>query len=246
MADPSATDPTRASGTDYLHNGSAGGPAVPGQGSRGIPRAPEPARTAPAKRGFEATDIALIAVFAALIAVLAIIPPLFAIGAVPFALQMIAVMAAPMILGSLRGGAAVGLYLVVGLLGLPVFSGQTSGPGVLFGASGGFLLGYFFGAFVAGALATAVLRSRPRRSVLPILLYLVALVDMVVIYAFGVAGMMINAGMSLRVAVAANGLFMAVDLVKAVLVVIIAVAVFTAFPRLMPAPRRGLRAAAGD
>ncbi len=198
-----------------------------------------PATTAvPASRGFQATDLALIAVFAALIAVLAIIPPLFMIGAVPFALQMIAVMAAPMILGSLRGGCAVGLYLLVGLLGLPVFAGQSSGPGVLLGASGGFLIGYLLGAFAAGAVATAVLRARPRRRVLPVLLYLVALVDMVVIYALGIAGMMVNAGMSLPVALAANGIFMVVDLLKAALVVAIAVAVFTAFPRLMPAPRK--------
>ena len=54
-----------------------------------------------ASRRFQATDLALIAVFGALIAVLAIIPPLFAIGAVPFAIQMIAVMLAPLVLLSL-------------------------------------------------------------------------------------------------------------------------------------------------
>ena len=84
-----------------------------------------------ASRRFQATDLALIAVFAALIAVLAIIPPLFAIGAVPFAIQMIAVMLAPLVLGGVRGGSANALYLIVGALGLPVFAGQSSGPGVL-------------------------------------------------------------------------------------------------------------------
>ena len=56
--------------------------------------------------GFQATDLALVAVFAALIAVLAVIPPIFMVGAVPFALQMIAVMLTPMVLGSVRGGCA--------------------------------------------------------------------------------------------------------------------------------------------
>ena len=51
------------------------------------------------RNGFQATDLALIAVFAALVAVLAVIPPMFMVGAVPFALQMVAVMLAPMVLG---------------------------------------------------------------------------------------------------------------------------------------------------
>lgn len=194
--------------------------------------------SAPASRsGFQATDLALIAVFAALIAVLAIIPPLFMIGAVPFALQMIGVMLAPMILGSVRGGCSVGLYILVGVLGLPVFGGQSSGPGVLLGATGGYLIGYLVGAFVAGAASTAVLRARPRARKLPVLLYLVALLNMIFIYVFGVAGMMINAGMSLTAAVVANGVFFVVDLIKALLVVAIAIAIFKAFPRMLPAVR---------
>lgn len=191
--------------------------------------------------GFQGTDLALIAVFAALVAVLSVIPPLFVVAAVPFALQMVAVMLAPLVLGAVRGGSALALYLVVGLLGLPVFAGQSSGPGVLLGATGGFLIGYVVAALVAGALATAVLRRRPRKPVLAVQLYLVAIVDLVVVYAFGIAGMMINASLSFTAAVAANGLFMAADLVKALLAVAIAVAVLTAFPRLMPAVKETSR-----
>ncbi|AXE38560.1 biotin transporter BioY [Acidipropionibacterium virtanenii] len=187
--------------------------------------------------GFQGTDLALIAVFAALVAVLSVIPPLFVVAAVPFALQMVAVMLAPLVLGAVRGGSALALYLVVGLLGLPVFAGQSSGPGVLLGATGGFLIGYVVAALVAGALATAVLRRRPRRPVLAVQLYAVALIDLVVVYTVGIVGMMVNASLSFPAAVAANGLFMIGDLVKALLAVAIAVAVLTAFPRLMPAAR---------
>lgn len=194
--------------------------------------------SAPASRsGFQATDLALIAIFAALIAVLAIIPPLFMVGAVPFALQMVGVMLAPMVLGSVRGGCAIGLYLVVGLLGLPVFGAQTSGPGVFLGATGGFLVGFLVGAFVSGAASTAVLRARPRQRMLPVLLYIVALIDLVFVYVFGAAGMMVNAGMSLTAALTANAVFAALDLLKAVLVVAIAIAIFKAFPRMLPAVR---------
>lgn len=187
---------------------------------------------------FEATDLALIAVFAALIAVLSLVPTLFMVGAVPFAIQMIAVMLAPLVLGGWRGGAANALYVLVGVLGLPVFARQSSGPAVLFGVSGGYLWGYILGGFLAGALATAVMRRRPRRAVLPLQLYLVALVDMAVVYVCGIIGMMVNAGMSLTASLAVNGPLFAIDLIKAVIAVIIAVAVLTAFPRLMPAPAR--------
>ena len=149
------------------------------------------------RNGFQATDLALIAVFAALVAVLAVIPPMFMVGAVPFALQMVAVMLAPMVLGSIRGGCAVGLYILVGALGLPVFSGGSSGIGVLVGPTGGYLWGWLIGAFVAGAVATSVLRRRPRKSMLPVWLFVVALVDLVCVYLGGIFGLMGFAKLSL-------------------------------------------------
>lgn len=190
-----------------------------------------------ASRRFQATDLALIAVFAALIAVLAIIPPLFAIGAVPFAIQMIAVMLAPLVLGGVRGGSANALYLIVGALGLPVFAGQSSGPGVLFGPTGGYIWGFVLGGFVSGAVATQMLSRRPRKAMLPVHLYLVAIVDLLVIYLCGVLGLVGFAKMGFGAALAANGPLLLIDLIKALIAVAIAVAVLTAFPRLLPAAR---------
>ncbi|AOH45140.1 biotin transporter BioY [Propionibacterium sp. NM47_B9-13] len=186
------------------------------------------------RNGFQATDLALIAVFAALIAVLAVIPPMFMVGAVPFALQMIAVMLTPMVLGSVRGGCAVGLYILVGALGLPVFSSGASGIGVLVGPTGGFLWGWLIGAFVAGVVATSVLRRRPRKSMLPVWLFLVALVDLGCTYLGGILGLMGFAKLSLNAALAANLVFFGLDVVKGILACLIATAVLTAFPRLMP------------
>ncbi|MSS45217.1 biotin transporter BioY [Cutibacterium sp. WCA-380-WT-3A] len=185
-------------------------------------------------KGFQATDLALIAVFAALIAVLAVIPPIFMVGAVPFALQMIAIMLTPMVLGSVRGGCAVGLYILVGALGLPVFSGGASGVGVLVGPTGGFLWGWLIGAFIAGAVATLVLRKHPRKSMLPVWLYVVVLVDLACTYVGGILGLMGFAKLSFNAAVTANLAFFGFDLVKGILSCLIATAVLTAFPRLMP------------
>ena len=72
---------------------------------------------------------------------------------VPLTLQNFAVLLVGLALGSRRGFAAMMLYLVAGMSGLPIFS--PAGPGgvtQLFGVTGGFLLAYPFVSFVAGAI----------------------------------------------------------------------------------------------
>lgn len=84
-------------------------------------------------------DLCLVAMMAALIAVcswISIPAP------VPFTMQTFAVFSALALLGGARGTAAVGLYLLLGALGLPVFSGFAGGVGVLLGATGGYLFGF--------------------------------------------------------------------------------------------------------
>lgn len=90
------------------------------------------------------------AVFAALIAVCAQIqiplPP------VPVNLALLAVHLASALLGAKAAGGAAGAYALLGAMGLPVFSGMTGGPGVLFGPTGGFILGYILSAAVTAWL----------------------------------------------------------------------------------------------
>lgn len=66
---------------------------------------------------------------------------------VPFTLQTFAVFLAVGVLGGKRGTAAIIVYLLLGAVGIPVFAGFTSGLGILFGSTGGYLIG-----FVATAL----------------------------------------------------------------------------------------------
>lgn len=75
------------------------------------------------------------------------------IGPVPVSLQPLFVLLAGFALGPRRGALAVGLYLLAGVAGLPVFSGGGSGLGHVLGPTGGYLLGFALTAFVAG-LAT--------------------------------------------------------------------------------------------
>lgn len=70
---------------------------------------------------------------------------------VPLTVQNLGVLLVGLMLGSRRGFAALVLYLVEGMAGLPVFSPTgPGGPAQLFGITGGFLLVYPFVAFLAG------------------------------------------------------------------------------------------------
>ena len=69
----------------------------------------------------------------------------------PFTMQTFGIFAALGLLGGRRGTLAFLIYLLLGIVGLPVFSGFSAGAGVLFGATGGYLLGYLADADVDGA-----------------------------------------------------------------------------------------------
>ena len=68
----------------------------------------------------------------------------------PFTLQTFAVFAAALILGRRRGTLAVAVYLVAGAMGVPVFAGFGAGIAALFGATGGYIIGFLPAAWIAG------------------------------------------------------------------------------------------------
>ena len=64
--------------------------------------------------------------------------------AVPFTLQTFAVFLLLLLLGGKRGTLSVIVYILLGLVGLPVFAGFSGGPGVLLGSTGGYIIGFIF------------------------------------------------------------------------------------------------------
>nr|WP_287411136.1 biotin transporter BioY [Pseudodesulfovibrio sp.] len=72
------------------------------------------------------------------------------IGPVPVSMQPFFIFLAGYILGPKRGVLAVGLYLLAGTIGLPVFSGGKSGLGHLIGPTGGYLFGFVISAWMCG------------------------------------------------------------------------------------------------
>lgn len=90
----------------------------------------------------------LTALFAALIAVCAqiVIPA----GPIPFTLQTLGVFLAAGLLGTGKGEAAVGVYILLGAAGVPVFSSFKGGVGVLLGPTGGYIVGFLFTVLAVG------------------------------------------------------------------------------------------------
>lgn len=186
-------------------------------------------------RRFAATDLALVAAFAALTAVLAIAPPVYLPGnPAPITLQSLGVMLAGAVLGWRRGGAAIVLMLLVGALGVPVLAGGRPVLAAFQGPTGGFLIGYVVGAAAVGALVQVRL---PRPAT-----WWVAVSCVVggigVVHLFGIPGMMLRGNLSLPAAATASLAFIPGDLAKAAVATVVAAAVHRALPGLTPPLRR--------
>ena len=86
-------------------------------------------------------DIVNISLFTTLLAVCAWI---YIPTTIPFTMQTFAVFLAMLMLGGRKGTIVILIYLLLGLIGVPVFSGGTAGPGILLGATGGYMIGWIF------------------------------------------------------------------------------------------------------
>jgi biotin transport system substrate-specific component len=117
---------------------------------------------------------------------------------VPVTGQTFAVLLTAAALGPARGLAAQALYLVMGAVGLPVFAGAGHGPGVIFGASGGYLIGFLAAAAITGYGAR---RGADRSPVRTLLLFAVA---SVVIYAIGTTWLCLDTGMPVGAGISAG------------------------------------------
>jgi len=132
----------------------------------------------PQERALEASrQVALVvgaSLFVALCARITI--PLLPLTPVPLTVQNLGVLLVGLMLGSRRGFAALVLYLVEGMVGLPVFNPTgLGGVAQLFGITGGFLLVYPFVAFLAGYIfergTKSFLRAAVASSAAEILLF---------------------------------------------------------------------------
>lgn len=104
------------------------------------------------RRGLTVNELVLAGFFAAVTSVLAYIKIPIPISPVPISGQTLGVMLSGGLGGPVAGAAAQAVYVLLGLVGIPVFAGGTSGPGVLLGPTGGYLWSFVPSAYAIGLL----------------------------------------------------------------------------------------------
>ena len=184
-------------------------------------------------RRWHGTDLGLIAVFAALVAGAALVPGLALNGfGVPITFQTLAVMLTGLVLGPARGFAAVGLYTLLGLAGLPIFSQGRSGLGILAGPSAGYIIAFPIAAGVVGWLASVVIKRTTKARALWFFVAATA-TSIVVVHSLGILGIALNSKATLEQAFLSDLVFYPGDIIKNVLAAAIAVALHRAFPDVL-------------
>ena len=177
-------------------------------------------------RESRAQRIALVALFAALMAAFGKIPKIDLPLGVPITAQTMGVMLAGCMLGASMGFQAMALFLLAVALGLPLLSGGRGGMGVFFLPSAGYLVSWPFAAVVTGLVMRALSGPVGAEPTSPKRLALAALAASVVggvlvIHGFGVVGLMLLAKLSFVQAAIGTLVFVPGDLIKCVLVAVI-------------------------
>lgn len=104
-------------------------------------------------------DLALAGVMAAVLCVLGPWTINIPVSPVPVSLGMLGIYLTVTVLGMRLGSASVIIYILLGLAGLPVFTGFSAGPGKLLGPTGGYIIGYVFMALICGFFTDRAGRS---------------------------------------------------------------------------------------
>lgn len=176
-------------------------------------------------------NLTLIALFAALIAALGLVPKLTLMSGVPISAQSLGIMLCGTVLGAKRGALAVLLFLALVALGLPLLAGGRGGIGVFSGVTMGYLIGFPVAAFVTGLLAQ-MWRERGG-FIFPAVAALIG--GVIVLNVLGIIGMAIKLDKTLIEATLLATPFVPGDILKCVLAGLITQGLLKARPGLAQA-----------
>ena len=159
-------------------------------------------------------SMVIIALMAAVTCILGPLSLAIPISPVPISLTNLAVYFTVYVLDRKRGTISYLLYLLIGLVGVPVFSAFTGGPGKLFGPTGGYLIGFIFMAYICGFF----IAQWPSK----LYMHFIGMVlGTAVCYLFGTVWLAYQAGMGFYAALGAGVIpFIPGDLVKIIIALI--------------------------
>lgn len=184
-------------------------------------------RSAGRKLELDASDVARVAVFAAVIVVLGL-PGGFAVfGAVPITAQTLGVMLAGAVLGPWMGALSVTVVLTLTAVGLPLMAGGRGGVAVFLSPSAGYALGFIVGAVMIGL----IVHARGRRPVVWRTFLGMLTGGIVAIYAVGIPVQSAVTGLPLVETAVTSLVFLPGDLIKAVVATIVVMTLLRAYPQ---------------
>lgn len=164
---------------------------------------------------FSVKQLALIGLMAAVICILGPLALYIPISPVPISLGMLGIYFVTSVLGMKQGTISVLIYILLGLIGMPVFTGFTGGPAKLFGPTGGYIIGYIFMALICGFFVDKFEKNLP-------LYFLGMILGTVVCYLFGTVWLGCLLHMTFAEALAAGVLpYIPGDLVKLIIAMIV-------------------------
>lgn len=175
------------------------------------------------------STLIMVAMFTALTAVGAWISFPLPFSPVPVAFANLFVLLAGVILGKWLGALSQIVYVVLGVIGIPVFAQFAAGPAVLTGPTGGYLAGYVIAAFAAGALAEYMPRSLPDMLRIPVSLAAGGLL----LYVPGILWLSSNLDISITAALVAGFYpYLPGDALKVVIATILCASLYQQLPQV--------------
>ena len=188
--------------------------------------------TQPSKAKLTTLAMVQIALCTALICVGAQLAIPLPIG-VPFTLQVLMVMLTALILKPLYSLISLLLYVLLGIIGLPVFSGAKSGIGTILSPTGGFIIGFVLAAFFVSLIVRALGKRLSGRLTIVLCIISTVLIGIPVMYIPGIALYMVYTGADLVSAIVTlTSVFILLDIAKCVIASLIAVPLNKALARL--------------
>lgn len=171
-------------------------------------------------------EMCVIGVMTAVVCVIAPWSLSIPVSPVPISLGSLAIYFALMVLGMKRGTIVTLLYILIGLVGVPVFSGLSGGAGKLLGPTGGYIVGYIFMALICGFFLDKwrtnlnVKENIGRKNLALSVLGMV--LGTIVLYAFGTAWLAISLNMTFPAALAAGVIpYIPGDIVKLIIAMVV-------------------------
>jgi biotin transport system substrate-specific component len=175
----------------------------------------------------DATDLARVAVLAAVVAVLGLPGGISVFGGVPITAQTLGVMLAGAVLGARLGAIALAVLLALVAVGLPLLAGGTGGVGVFLGPTAGYLVGWILGAAVVGL----IVHLGGRRPTAARTAVAMVVGGIAVIYAVGIPVQSLVTRLPLAQTAAASLVFVPGDIVKAAIATGIVMTLVRGYPR---------------